>query len=137
MQVLNFPFNKSIKVQIVNDAVVNQLDCELANSDLEIFQSLNYRKEKHFSKPLALLFSNPLAKSFSKQAFDFPVEKIEVDYKNNTVKSIETIYPNKNKTNNNTLDSFTAYSNCSLVILAPKGLTNAKNIRVAKTSIKL
>ena len=137
MQVLNYPFRKTVKIQIENDFMVNHLDCELAVSDLEIFQSLNYRKEKHFSKPLALLFSNPLAKSFSRQEFDFPVEKIEVDYKNNRVKSIDTIYPNKNKTLNNTLDCLTAYSNCSLVILAPQGLTNVKNIRVAKTSIKL
>lgn len=135
MQALSYPFSKSIQLKISNDTVVNQVECELANSDLEIFQSLNYRKKKHFNKPLALLFSNPLAKSFSKQAFEFPVEQIVVDYKNNTVKSIDTIYPELTKQTKNPFDTFKAYSDCSLVILAPEGLTKSKKIQVAKTKI--
>ena len=135
MQILNFPFSNSVQVNISNDSEVNQLECELAHSDLEIFQSLNFRKEKHFNKPLALRFANPLAQSFTRQSFDFPVEQIIVDYKNNTVKSIETIYPDTKQNTKPSLYSFKAYTNCSLVILAPKGLTKKRNIQVAKTKI--
>ena len=137
MKSLQFPFNKSIALSIINDSIVNQLECELANTDLEIFQSLNYRKEKYFKKPLALKFSNPLAKSFSKQSFEFPVEQITVDYKNNVVKSIATIYPNTDKSNLNIIQNLTSYTDYSLVILAPKGLAKSINIQVAKTKIRM
>jgi uncharacterized membrane protein (UPF0127 family) len=136
MKSLQFPFNKSIALSIINDSIVNQLECELANTDLEIFQSLNYRKEKYFKKPLALKFSNPLAKSFTKQSFEFPVEQITVDYKNNVVKSIATIYPNTHKLNI-TNQNLTSYTDYSLVILAPKGLAKSINIQVAKTKIRI
>jgi uncharacterized membrane protein (UPF0127 family) len=137
MKILNFPFSQSAQINISNDSKLYQIECELAASDVEIFQSLNYRKEKYFKKPLALKFSNPLAKSFSKQFFDFPVEQIVVDYKNNTVKSIATIYPSIIKSNKNTNDNLISYSACSLVILAPRGLTKSKNIQVAKTKISM
>jgi hypothetical protein len=48
MKILNFPFSQSAQISIYNDASFNQLECELAVSDIEIFQSLNYRKEKLF-----------------------------------------------------------------------------------------
>lgn len=137
MKILNFPFNHSAQLSIYNESEVKLIECELASSDVEIFQSLNYRKEKHFNKPLALKFSNPLAKSFTKHSFEFPVEQIVVDYKNHLVKSISTIYPSTTKSNTNTIENFTAYSDCSLVILAPKGLTKSKNIQVAKTKISI
>jgi uncharacterized membrane protein (UPF0127 family) len=137
MKILNFPFSKSAQISIYNDASFNQLECELAVSDIEIFQSLNYRKQKHFNKPLALQFSNPLAKSFSRHSFEFPVEQITVDYKDNIVKSIATIYPSTTKNNLNTIDSFTSYSDCSLVILAPTGLAKSHQIQVAKTKIRM
>ena len=137
MKILNFPFSQSAQVSIYNQAELNFIDCELAVSDVEIFQSLKKKKKKHFKKPLALKFSNPLAKSFSKQSFEFPVEQIEVDCKNQTVKSITTIYPTTVKSNINTIESFTFYADCSLVILAPRGLSKSKNIQVAKTKISM
>ena len=137
MKSLQYPFNKSIALSIINDSIVNQLECELANTDVEIFQSLNYRKEKYFKKPLALHFSNPLAKSFSKQSFEFPVEQITVDYKNNIVKSIATIYPITYELNKNIFQNLTSYTDYSLVILAPKGFARSKNIQVAKTKISM
>jgi hypothetical protein len=137
MKILNFPFSQSAQISIYNDSKLDQIECELAASDVEIFQSLSYRKEKYFKKPLALKFSNPLAKSFSKQFFDFPVEQIVVDYKNHTVKSIATIFPSDIKSNINTIDNLISYSACSLVILAPRGLTKSKNIQVAKTKISM
>ena len=137
MKILNFPFSRSAQISIYNDNILDLIECELASSDVEIFQSLNYRKEKHFKKPLALKFSNPLAKSFSKHFFEFPVEQISVDYKNHTVKSITTIDPSTIKSNINTIENFATYSDCSLVILAPRGLTKSKNIQIAKTKISI
>ena len=89
------------------------------------------------NKSIALKFSNPLVKSFTKQSFEFPVEQITVDYKNNIVKSIATIYPNTHRLNINTNQNLTSYTDYSLVILAPKGLAKSKNIQVAKTKIRI
>lgn len=132
MQTLNFPFQQTVKLTIANNAKVKQIHCELATSDIEIFQALNYRKKEDFKKPLALVFENPKAQIFTRFNFAFAVEQIAVDAINNEVKDMETIYPDTN----NEWD-LKGYSNYSLVILAPKGLIKSKNIQLHKTTIKV
>ena len=132
MQILDFPFKQTATLQIANHTQTKQLDCELATTDVEIFQSLNFRTREEFTKPLVLLFSNPTAKSFSRINFQFPVEQIAVDHASNVVKEITTIYPDNN---NKTSMSLKAYSNYGIVILAPKGVSKLHNIRLDKTRI--
>lgn len=136
MQIINYPFKKSGTITLTNEILSNSIDCELAITDIEIFQSLNYRKEKHFKKPLALIFNNPKAHSFTKLNFQFAVEQICVDHKDNKVKKIEIIFPDKNLEKNKiNTTNLKSYSDYSLVILAPQGLIKSKNIQINKTKI--
>jgi len=132
MQILQFPFKQTAKLNIANSFQTQQLDCELATTDLEIFQSLNFRTKEEFKKPLVLVFSNPNAQSFSRINFQFPVEQITVDATSHVVKEITTIYPAHNK---ETSMSLKAYSNYGIVILAPKGSSKQHNITLDKTRI--
>ena len=131
MQILQIPFKQTARLNIANSFQTKQLDCELATTDVEIFQSLNFRKREEFKKPLVLVFSNPNAQSFSRINFEFPVEQIAVDPASHIVKEITTIYP----VNDKTAMSLKAYSNYGLVILAPKGSTKYHKIELDKTRI--
>lgn len=132
MQILPFPFKNTVQLHLANDNQTKVLNCELAATDLEIFQCLNFRKLEHFNKPLALRFDNPKAQSFSKINFEFPVEQIAVDAISQKVKELTTIYPAKNK---NKLPNLKSYANFGLVILAPKGYIRNHNIKLEKTKI--
>jgi uncharacterized membrane protein (UPF0127 family) len=97
MQILQFPFKQTATLNIANTLQTKHLDCELATTDIEIFQSLNFRTKEEFKKPLVLVFSNPNAQSFSRINFQFPVEQIAVDSDSHVVKEITTIYPAHHK----------------------------------------
>jgi uncharacterized membrane protein (UPF0127 family) len=132
MQILQFPFKQTATLNIANSLQTKHLDCELATTDLEIFQSLNFRTKEEFKKPLVLVFSNPNAQTFSRINFQFPVEQIAVDSDSHVVKEITTIYPAHHK---ETSMSLKAYSNYGIVILAPKGSSKQHNITLDKTRI--
>lgn len=132
MQILDYPFKQTTKLNIANGFQTSQLECELATTDIEIFQSLNYRAPEAFKKPLVLVFDNPSAQSFTHCNFRFPVEQIAVDSSSHLVKEIKTIYPDNTK--DNTL-SLTSYTNYGMVILAPKGASKLHHIELNKTRI--
>lgn len=130
MNILKFPFERTIELQIVNKSK-HIVSCELGSSKVEIFQSLCYRKEKDFNKPLVLLFENPLIQSLSMIDYSFNVEQIFVNIETGLVNKINTIY----KKNSNLL--IQGYSEFSMVILAPTGFCNIFKLTPNKTKIKL
>ncbi len=132
MSKLNTPFAQTATLTIVTDKNRLKVDTELASSDIEIFQALNYRTKKDFTQPLTLKFSNPLAQSFVKINFQFPVEMIAVDYLTNKVKKTQII-PAK-KVGGDLIQGFSEYS---IVILAPIGFSKKNKINEAQTLIKL
>ena len=79
MKNLEFPFQDSIELSIQTGNRKKRVICELASSEIEIFQSLTKRSKKDFKIPLVLLFKNPLIQSFSIQGFNFPLEQYCID----------------------------------------------------------
>ena len=132
MSKLNTPFQQSVTLLISNDKKQLKIKTELASSDIEIYQALNYRTKKEFVQPLTLKFSNPLAQSFVKINFLFPVEMISVDYITNKVKKIQLI-PAKKESG----DFIQGFSEYSIVIFAQKGFSKTNKIEEGVTSIKI
>jgi hypothetical protein len=91
MSQLNIPFEQSATLLITGLKQPIKIRTELAVSDIEIFQALNYRTKKQFKQPLTLKFSNPLVQSFVKMNFLFTTELIAIDYKTNKVKKIQLL----------------------------------------------
>jgi hypothetical protein len=114
MNHLSAQFPQSIKLQLTTGKRQKLVECELANTSIEIMLSLTDRTS--IEKPLVLYLSNPLVQSFSRHKFNFPVEQICVDYKTNQVTKYAVLYPSKYKG-----DFIQAYSEFSMVILAPLG----------------
>jgi len=131
MKHLNFPFQETIELTFKIGNHKKNVICELASSDIEIFQSLTKRKRKDFKIPLVLLFKNPLIQSFSLQGFNFPVEQICVDYNSNIVKKYNIIHLSKS------VGEFVqSYSEFSMVILSPlkyypKGLVELNKTKIS------
>lgn len=71
MKHLQFPFAETVTLVVKNGKARSSIECELASSEMEIYQSLAYRSKKDFTKPLALVFSSPTVQYLSKQSFDF------------------------------------------------------------------
>lgn len=132
MSKLNIPFQQSVTLLISNDKKQLKIKTELASSDIEIYQALNYRTKKEFVQPLTLKFSNPLAQSFVKINFLFPVEMISVDYITNKVKKIQLI-PAKKESG----DFIQGFSEYSIVIFAQRGFSKTNKIEEGVTSIKI
>jgi hypothetical protein len=114
MKQLEVPFQDSIELIFQTGNRKKNINCELATSEIEIFQSLTLRKKKDFKIPLVLFFKNPLKQSFSLQGFNFPVEQFCVDYTNDVIKKINKIRPTKSQG-----EFIQSYSEFSLVILSP------------------
>ena len=132
MKHLSFPFESSTALQIKTGKKKDQLICELATSDIEIYQSLNYRAKKDFKIPLVLQFESPIVQSLSLQNFSFPVEQICIDYRDGKVKKTGIISPSK------TQGKFIhGYSEFSLVILAPVGTIKKYGITIDLSVFKL
>lgn len=131
MKHLNIPFQDTIELTFKIGNRKKKVICELASSEIEIFQSLTKRKKKDFKLPLVLLFKNPLIQSFSLQGFNFPVEQICVDNSTNIVKKNNIIHPTKS------LGEFVqSYSEFSMVILSPlkyypKGLVELNKTKIS------
>ena len=132
MSKLNIPFEQSVTLLISNDKKQLKIKTELASSDIEIYQALNYRTKKEFVQPLTLKFSNPLAQSFVKINFLFPVEMISVDYITNKVKKIQLIPAKKGSG-----DFIQGFSEYSIVIFAQRGFSKTNKIEEGVTSIKI
>lgn len=132
MSQLNTPFEQSTSLIISTGNQRLKIKTELAISDIEIFQALNYRSKKDFTQPLTLKFRNPLAQSFVKINFSFPVEMIAVDYLTNKVKKTQFI-PAK-KEGGVFIQGFSEYS---IVVFAPKGFCKGNKIEEEKTVIQL
>lgn len=132
MSKLNIPFQQSVTLLISNDKKQLKIKTELASSDIEIYQALNYRTKKEFVQPLTLKFSNPLAQSFVKINFLFPVEMISVDYITNKVKKIQLI-PAKKESG----DFIQGFSEYSIVIFAQRGFSKTYKIEDGRTVIRI
>ena len=132
MSKLNTPFPNETTIIIRNPKKTTKIRTELASSDIEIYQALNYRKKKEFTKPLTLKFNNPLLQSFVKFNFLFPVELIAIDYKTHQVKKIQLIEVKKH-----TGDFIQGFSEYSIVILAPKGFCKTHHIEENCTFIQI
>ncbi len=129
---LNIPFEKTCTIVISSNKLPIKVKSELATTDIELFQALNYRSKKEFTQPLTLMFNNPLAQSFVKLNFSFTTELIAVDYITNKVKKIQLLPAKKD-----TGDFIQGFSEYSLVILAPKGFSKQHKIEELKTTVKL
>lgn len=130
MKHLSIPFQDSIELTFVYRARKKSLVCELASTEIEIFQSLCYRNAKDFKTPLVLLFKNPLIQSHSMIGFNFDVEQVFVNYEAGLVNKINTIYRSKQSGL-----FIQGYSEFSMVILAPIGFCRENNIVLYKSSI--
>ncbi len=105
MKHLQFPFAENITIEISNGRKKVLVDCELASSEIEIFQSLSFSSKKDFKKPLVLLFDNPTTQYLSRHSFNFAVIQINVNYGNNMVKKV-LLVPKSNKVNGQYIQSF-------------------------------
>jgi hypothetical protein len=79
MKYLETPFEGNVTIQIQNGRRKDYIDCELATSEIEIFQSASFRKPNQFKRPLVLKFSNPLVQTFCLQQFQFDTIQVLVD----------------------------------------------------------
>lgn len=129
---LSFPFTESITLIIKTGSLAVKLQTELASTDIEIYQSLNYRTIKHFKRPLTLLFNKPLIQTFTKLNYAFTTELLAIDYQTNKVKKIQTIHPKKEQG-----DFIQGFSEYALVVLAPKGFCKKNKIEEGKTIINI
>ena len=132
MSKLNTPFAQTTTLLIAAGKKAFKVRSELASSDIEIFQALNYRTKKEFTKPLTLKFSNPLAQSFVKINFKFPVEMIAVDYVTNQVKKLQFIAAKKEGG-----DFIQGFSEYSIVVFAEKGFAKKHGIKELLAIIQL
>ena len=133
MKHLQFPFAENVTIEITNGNKKVLVDCELASSEIEIFQSLSYRTKKDFKEPLALLFDNPTTQYLSRQSFNFPVVQVNVNHENNLVKKISLVQKS-NKENGQYIQS---YAEFSLVLLLPLDSELNKIIVENKTLIQV
>lgn len=133
MKHLKFPFAENVTIEITNGKKKAIVECELASSEIEIFQSLSYRTKKDFKKPLVLLFDNPTTQYLSRQSFNFPVIQVTVNYGNNLVKKVSLV-PKSNKENGQYIQS---YAEFSLVLFLPFDSELKKLIVENKTIINV
>jgi hypothetical protein len=85
MQHLSYPFDQTAKLKINNGSKKILLEAELASSEIEICQSLNYRQPEEFIQPLVIRFQSPDIQYFSRQSFAFPVLQVCAEKKTGLV----------------------------------------------------
>jgi len=108
------------------------IECELASSVIEIFQSLCFRKKNQFKQPLLLKFDNPLQQTFSRQTFSFDVIQACFDYETGLAKKIATIRKSSGKAA--FVQSFAEFS---YVLLLPADAQLGRRIVVNQTKISI
>ena len=131
MKNLSFPFSNTCELQLKTKVAEKVITCELAESVIEIFQSLNLRKAKDFTIPLVLKIENPNIQSFVRTNYFFPVEHICIDEYNIVVKTYTQFV---SKTTAPFVQSFSAFK---LIILSPVGFIKKYKIKEKETTISL
>ena len=130
MKYLNTPFERSIQLEIQNGLRKFTIDCELAASEIEIFQSASFRKQNQFRKPLVLKFSNPLVQAFSIQQFQFDVVQVCVGFEDSVVTKVSFIPAYKDRGT-----FIQCFSGFSMVLFLEPNHFALKKIAVEKTKI--
>jgi hypothetical protein len=133
MKHLQFPFAETVTLVVKNGKARSRIECELASSEIEIYQSLAYRSKKDFTKPLALVFSSPTVQYLSKQSFDFSLVQVNVDYRSNLVKKVLHLA----KSGKSSGSYIQAFSEFSLVLLIPIGHALIKEIVLDESKITI
>ena len=132
MKHLNYPFDQTAKLKITTGSKKILLEAELASSEIEIYQSLNYRQPDEFIQPLVLRFHNPDIQYFSRQSFAFPVVQVCVDWKTGLVKRVASIAAQANTGGN----FIQCYSEFLLVLFLPPNAPVLKQIKTGSTTIR-
>ena len=132
MQHLNYPFDQAVTLNITTGGKKILLEAELASSEMEIYQSLNYRKPDEFTRPLVLSFQNSNIQYFSRQSFTFPVVQVCVDWKTGLVKRVAPITQSTNSEGN----FIQCYSEFLLVLFLPPNAPVLKQIKTGSTIIR-
>jgi uncharacterized membrane protein (UPF0127 family) len=131
-QHLPFPFSKKATIQLTTGKKTQIIECELASSVIEIFQSLCFRKKNQFKQPLLLKFDNPLQQTFSRQTFSFDVIQACFDYETGLAKKIAPIRKSSGKAA--FVQSFAEFS---YVLLLPADAQLGRRIVVNQTKISI
>ena len=131
MKHLSFPFINTCDLQLKTKVAEKVITCELAESVIEIFQSLNFRKAKDFTIPLVLKIENANIQSFVLTNYLFPVEHICV----NEINMVDKTYTQfVSKTTAPFVQSFSGFK---FIILAPVGFIKKYIIKEKQTTISL
>lgn len=129
-QHLPFPFSKKATIQLTTGKKSQIIECELASSVIEIFQSLSFRKKNQFKQPLLLKFENPLQQTFSLQTFNFDVIQACFDCETGLAKKIAPIRKSSSKA------AFVqSYAEFSYVLLLPADTQLVRSIVVNQTKL--
>ena len=131
MKNLSFPFSNTCELLLRTKDAEKVITCELAESVIEIFQSLNFRKAKDFTIPLVLKIENHNIQSFVLTNYFFPVEHICID-EHHIVDKTYTQFVSK--TTAPFVQSFSAFK---LIILSPVGFIKKYKIIEKETTISL
>ena len=131
MKHLSFPFINTCELQLKTKVSEKVITCELAESVIEIFQSLNFRKTKDFTIPLVIKIENPNIQSFVLTNYFFPVEHVCID-EHNIVDKTYTQFVSK--TTAPFVQSFSAFK---FIILAPVGFLKKYKIKEKETTASL
>lgn len=131
-QHLPFPFSKKATIQLTTGKKTQIIECELASSVIEIFQSLCFRKKNQFKQPLLLKFDNPLQQTFSRQTSSFDVIQACFDYETGLAKKIAPIRKSSGKAA--FVQSFAEFS---YVLLLPADAQLGRSIAVNQTKISI
>lgn len=132
MQHLNYPFDQTVTLNITTGGKKILFEAELASSEIEIYQSLNFRKPDEFNRPLVLRFQNPNIQYFSKQSFAFPVVQVCCEKKTGLVKRVAPIAEPTNSEGN----CIQCYSEFMLVLFLPPNAPILKQIKTGSTIIR-
>ena len=131
MKHFSFPFNHTCALQLKTKVAQKAITCELAESIIEIFQSLNFRNEEDFKIPLVLKIEDPNIQSFVLTNYSFPVEHICIGEKNIVDKTYTQFV---SKTTAPFVQSFSGFK---LIVLAPVGFVKKYKIKEKETTISL
>ena len=131
MKHLSFPFINTCELQLKTKVAEKVIACELAESVIEIFQSLNFRKAQDFTIPVVLKIENPNIQSFVLTNYFFPVEHVCIDEYNIVGKTYTQFV---SKTTAPFVQSFSAFK---LIILAPVGFVKKYKIKEKETTATL
>jgi hypothetical protein len=131
MKHLSFPFINTCDLQLKTKVAEKVITCELAESVIEIFQSLNFRKAKGFTTPLVLKIENANIQSFVLTNYFFSVEHICIE-EHSIVDKTYTQFVSKT-----TAPFVQSFSGFKLIVLAPVGFIKKYKIKEKETIISL